>query len=81
MLFWYFRQLVRGAKSCVWFGEGQKYEFLFCPLPPVCPTPEAVLQIKHRTIRVVLSEQLELFCHVLHFLANQTHPIKNNSQN
>jgi len=39
----------------LWFGEGQKYEFLSCPLPPVCPVPETVLQIKHWTTRVVLS--------------------------
>ncbi|KEH32109.1 hypothetical protein MTR_4g113525 [Medicago truncatula] len=34
-------------KVVLWFGKGQKYEFLSCPLPPVCPVPETVLQIKH----------------------------------
>ncbi|KEH24736.1 hypothetical protein MTR_6g004190 [Medicago truncatula] len=44
-----------GQKVVLWFGEGQKYEFLLCPLPLVCPVPETVLQIKHWTSRVVLS--------------------------
>ena len=48
------------------FGAGQKYQFLCCPLPPVCLVPETVLQSN--------TGQLELFCHVLYFLANQTHP-------
>jgi len=38
-----------------WFGEGQKIQFLSCPLPSVCPVPETVLQIKHWTTGVVLS--------------------------
>jgi len=42
-------------KVVMWFDEGQKYQFLSCPLPPVCPIPETVLQIKHRTTGVVLS--------------------------
>jgi len=36
-----------GQKAVLWFGEGQKYEFLSCPLPPIYPVPETVLQIKH----------------------------------
>ena len=51
----------------LWFGEGQKIQFLSCPLPLVCPVPETVLQIN--------IGQLKLFCHVFHFLANQTYPI------
>ncbi len=54
-----------GQKVVLWFGEGQKYKFLSCPLPPVCPVPETVLQIKHWTTVVVLS--------CPSFLANQTH--------
>jgi len=42
-------------KVVLWFGEGQKYQFLSCPLSPVYPVPETVLQIKHRTTRVVMS--------------------------
>jgi len=44
-----------GQKVVLWFGEGQKYQFLSCALPPVCPVPETVLQIKHRTTGVILS--------------------------
>jgi len=44
-----------GQKVVLWFGEGQKYQFLYCPLPPVCHVPETVLQIKHWTTGVVLS--------------------------
>jgi len=47
MLFWYFRQLARGTKSLLWFGEEQKYKLLSCPLSPVCLVPKTVLQIKH----------------------------------
>ena len=47
-----------GQKVVLWFGEGQKYQFLSCPLPPVCLVPETVLQIKHWTTRVVLSYPL-----------------------
>jgi len=36
-------------KLVLWFGEGQKYEFLSCPLSPVCHVPKIVLQIKHWT--------------------------------
>jgi len=43
-----------GQKVVLWFGEGQKYQFLSCSLPPVCPVPESVLQIKHWTTEVVL---------------------------
>jgi len=32
-----------GQKVVLWFGEGQKYQFLSCPLPPVYPVPETVL--------------------------------------
>jgi len=39
----------------LWFGKGQKYQFLSYPLPPVCPIPETVLQIKHWTTGVVMS--------------------------
>jgi len=44
-----------GQKVVLWFGGGQKYQFLCCPLPPVCPVPETVLQIKHWTTEIVLS--------------------------
>jgi len=44
-----------GQKVVMWFGEGQKYQFLSCPLPPVCPVPETILQIKHWTTGVVMS--------------------------
>jgi len=30
-------------KVVLWFDEEQKYQFLSCPLPPVCPVPEVVL--------------------------------------
>jgi len=63
---WYFKQLIRGTKVVLWFGEGQKYEFLSCPLPPVCVYLKQFYKSNTR--------QLELFCSVLHFLANQTHP-------
>ncbi|RHN60122.1 hypothetical protein MtrunA17_Chr4g0021971 [Medicago truncatula] len=55
-----------GQKVVLWFGEGQKYQFLSCPLPPVFPIPETVLQIKYWTTGVVLSSP--------YFLAYQTHP-------
>jgi len=44
-------------KSCVmlWFSEGQEFQFLSCHLPPVCLVLKSVLQIKHYTIKVVLS--------------------------
>jgi len=38
-----------GQKVVLWFGDEQKYQFLFCLLPPVCLVPETVLQIKHWT--------------------------------
>jgi len=44
-----------GQKVVLWYGEGQKYQLLSCPLPPVCPVLERVLQIKHWTTEVVLS--------------------------
>jgi len=44
-----------GQKVVLWFGEGQKYQFLSCLLPPVCLVPETVLQIKHLTTGIVLS--------------------------
>jgi len=47
--------LYMGQKVVLWFGEGQKYEFLSCSLSPVCLVPETVLQIKHWTTGVVLS--------------------------
>ena len=34
-------------KVVLWFGEGRKFLFLSCLLPPVCFVPEAVIQIKH----------------------------------
>ena len=40
-------KLYVGQKVVLWFGERQKYQFLSSPLPPVCPVPETVLQIKH----------------------------------
>jgi len=43
-----------GQKVVLWFGEGQKYQFLSCPLPPVYHVTETVLQIKHWTTEVVL---------------------------
>ena len=39
----------------MWFGEGQKYEFLSRPLPLVCHVLKTVLQTKHWTTRVVMS--------------------------
>jgi len=45
MLVWYFRQFVRGTKSCGLVG--QKFQFLSCSLPPVCHVHKTVLQIKH----------------------------------
>jgi len=29
-----------GQKVVLWFGEGQKYQFLFCHLPTVCLVPK-----------------------------------------
>ena len=42
-------------KVVMWFGEGQKFQFLSRPLPPDSSVPEIVLQIKHWTTEVVLS--------------------------
>jgi len=42
-------------KVVLWLGEGQKFQFLSCPLPPVCPISETVLQIEHWITEVVLS--------------------------
>ena len=36
----YFRQ-----KFVLWFGEGREFQFLSCPLPPICLVSETVLQI------------------------------------
>jgi len=47
-----------GQKVVLWFSERQKYQFLSCPSPSVCPVPETVLHIKHWTTRVVLSCQV-----------------------
>jgi len=44
-----------GQKVVLWFGDGQKYQFLSFLLPPVCHVPETVLQIKHWAAGVVLS--------------------------
>jgi len=53
--FGYLDNLYVGQKVVLWFSEGQKYEFLSCPMHPVCPVPETVLQIKHWTTEVILS--------------------------
>jgi len=42
-------------KVVLWFNKGQEFQFLFCLLPLVCFVPEALLKIKHYTIRVVIS--------------------------
>jgi len=44
-----------GQKILLWFTEGQNYQFLSCPLPPVCHVPETIIEIKHKTTEVVLS--------------------------
>ena len=36
-----------GQIVVLWFGEGQKFQFLSYPLPIICHVPETVLQIKH----------------------------------
>jgi len=56
MLFWYFRQLVRGTKSCVVVWWETKISVLY------------LKQFYKSNIG-----QLKLLCHVLQFLANQTH--------
>jgi len=48
----------------MWFGEGQK---CFCPVPCLQFVIYMTQFYKSNT------GQLELFCHVLHILANQTH--------
>jgi len=55
----------------LWFGEGQKYQFLSCL--------QFVLYLKQ--FYKSNTGQLELFCPVLHFLANQTHQEKNSEEN
>jgi len=44
-----------GRKVVLWFGEGQKYQFLSCLLPAIYLASEIVLQIKHWTTWIVLS--------------------------
>jgi len=57
-----------GQKVVKWFAEGQKYQFLSCPLPLICPVPETVLQIKHWITEVVLfrpyflAKQIQIWC-------------------
>jgi len=53
-------------KVVLYFSEGQKFQFLSYPLPPVYFVPKTVLQIIHYKIVVV---------NVLCFLADQTHLI------
>jgi hypothetical protein len=56
-----------GQKVMLWFGEGQKYQFLSCPVPCL----QFVLYLKQFYKSNI--GQVELFCLVLHFLANQAH--------
>jgi len=44
-----------GQIVVLWFGEGQKFQFLSYPLPIICHVPETVLQIKHWTTGIVQS--------------------------
>jgi len=55
LIFYILDNLYVWQKVVLWFGEGQKYQFLSCPLPLVCHVPETVLQIKHWRTWVVLS--------------------------
>jgi len=32
-------------KVVLWFSEGYKFQFLSCPLPPICPVSKTFLQI------------------------------------
>jgi hypothetical protein len=43
------------GQKVLWFGKGQKFQFLSCILPPICLVPKTVLQIEHWTTGVVLS--------------------------
>jgi len=47
--------LYMGQKVVLWFSEGREFQFLLCPMPPICPFPENGLQLKHRTTGVVIS--------------------------
>jgi len=43
MLFGILDNLYVGQNVLLWFGEGQNYQFLSCPLPLVCHVLETVL--------------------------------------
>jgi len=67
MLFWYFKQPVRGTKK-LYYGLVRDKNISFCLVPCIWLVQHLKQFYKSNT------GQLKLFCFVLHFLANQTHP-------